>query len=210
MKRDRTKTGLIGAKFGSLTVVAWAHGGKSSFWRVKCECGRESVKQRSNLTKFQVRGCGFACPITRKHLATSSTHRMTRHPLYSAWKALKYRCTRPKCHAWKDYGGRGITVCARWSESFENFLADMGKSWAPGLTVDRINNDAGYEPSNCRWVPQSANCWNRRGAIVSPAQREYAYSLGIRVATLGARIRSGWGVEKAISTPARPKRKNTK
>jgi hypothetical protein len=80
---------------------------------------------------------------------------------YYIWAAMIQRCTNPRCAAWKDYGGRGISVCARWRESFENFLADMGEK-PEGLSIDRTNNDGNYEPGNCRWATASEQARNKR------------------------------------------------
>ncbi|HKZ42380.1 MAG TPA: hypothetical protein VJ044_15565 [Candidatus Hodarchaeales archaeon] len=84
-----------------------------------------------------------------------------KHPIYHAWGDMKQRCSNPKCPQYKDYGGRGITVCDRWMK-FENFKEDMLSTWKPGLQLDRTNNNGNYEPANCMWVTPSVNGKNRR------------------------------------------------
>lgn len=88
--------------------------------------------------------------------------RTCKTPEYLAWYAAKYRCTSKKSHAWKNYGGRGITFCARWMNSFETFLKDMGKRPSNNHSLDRKNNDRGYSPSNCRWVTWKIQTSNKR------------------------------------------------
>jgi hypothetical protein len=84
---------------------------------------------------------------------------------YASWERIIQRSTNPRMHNWKYYGGRGITVCDRWRNSFENFLADMGRKPSPRLSIDRINNDGNYEPGNCRWATQKEQIANRRRTI---------------------------------------------
>lgn len=90
-------------------------------------------------------------------------HGLWGHPVYTAYYQMKRRCKDAKFPQYKDYGGRGIKVCQRWLDSFENFRDDMLESWAPGLTLDRYpNNDGDYEPSNCRWASRSQQQENKR------------------------------------------------
>jgi hypothetical protein len=88
-------------------------------------------------------------------------HGMSRTPEHESWRSLKKRCLCKTCKAYKYYGGRGITVCERWRDSFENFLADMGPKPSPKHSIDRINVNGNYEPSNCRWATWSQQVINR-------------------------------------------------
>lgn len=123
--------------------------------------------------------------------------------VYGVWAEMRHRCRNPKHPEYKNYGARGITVCDRWHK-FETFLADMGEP--NGLTLERINNDGNYEPSNCRWATQQEQCQNTRlthrltfeGETLSLSS--WARRVGIPRETLHKRINHGWPLELALST----------
>ncbi len=129
------------------------------------------------------------------------------------WKGMISRCTSPKNPAWVNYGGRGIRVCRRWIESYDSFLADMGRRPSPGHELDRRDNNRGYTPSNCRWVSRKINSRNRRSArIVTYRGRSMCLSEACELAglpwdTVAKRIDgpAKWSVEKALTTPVRYK-----
>lgn len=133
---------------------------------------------------------------------------------YRAWQTMRLRCTAPENPAYPDYGGRGITVCDRWSDSVENFVADMGPKPSEDHELDREDNDLGYTPANCRWVTRETNSRNRRSNrwVTYQGQRmvlvEAAAAAGIPYSTVSMRLKAGWGEARALSTPARAKAKN--
>jgi hypothetical protein len=132
-------------------------------------------------------------------------------PEYRIWAAMRQRCTNPTDAGYANYGGRGITVTPRWW-AFENFLADMGRRPSPAYSLDRIDNERGYGPDNCRWatrVEQKANQRYRRDAVwiehggETKTLDEWAKATGIRYGTLHMRLRHGWTIERALTTPTR-------
>jgi hypothetical protein len=153
-----------GNDFGRLTVLEIAginsHGG--SLWRCHCTCGNDVVVSREHLVTGDAKSCGCFYRDTRGQQRGHTTHGMYKTPTYWSWVGMRQRCTYPGNVKWADYGGRGITVCERWLNSFAEFLADMGVR-PPGMTLDRFpNNDGNYEPGNCRWATRSEQRKNQR------------------------------------------------
>ena len=159
------KINLIGQKFGRLTVISEALSTKSPCgrtnirWLCKCTCGNETIVYRSSLKSNLSTSCG--CYNKEIHSTLNGLSKKYKK-LYSVYNNMKHRCNDINHYAYKYYGFRGIKVCDRWLESFENFLEDMKDTYQPGLTIDRINNDGNYEPSNCRWSTSTEQNRNQR------------------------------------------------
>lgn len=156
-------------KYNALEVIGSAATRRSglaaksvTYWTCRCDCGRIVEVRRGHVVSGATKSCGC-------HRSTSAAQRATRHghaargrhsTTYDIWTGILQRCRNPNYPHWELYGGRGVTVCDRWLK-FENFLADMGERPA-GLSIDRIDNDRGYEPANCRWATRSQQNKNRR------------------------------------------------
>lgn len=136
-------------------------------------------------------------------------HGLCRHPLYTTWTNIVFRCTGRTAPDYANYGGRGITICPEWRHDFPRFLADIGERPFPGHQLDRIDNDKGYEPGNVRWVTpktqQNNKRTNRRLTHSGRTQTltQWAHELGMKSQTIEARMRRGWPVMKALTTKPR-------
>ena len=133
----------------------------NAVWRLRCDCGREVTAVLNGVRTGNVRSCG--CLRSEASAARVRTHGMTRSRTYRIWRHMLNRCRMQQHPKWHRYGGRGIAVCEAW-QRFEGFLADMGEAPA-GLSIERVDNDRGYEPGNCRWATfdeQAANRSNTR------------------------------------------------
>jgi hypothetical protein len=156
---------LTGQRFGRWTVLGNPerhHYGTEVYlrWPSRCDCGTQRSVWGNALRTGRSTSCG--CLHREKTTARVTTHGMSGTRVYQCWQDLLRRCLNRDHRQYDDYGGRGIAVCKRW-ETFENFYADMGDP-PPGLSIDRINNDGNYEPSNCRWTTRAEQNRNRRPA----------------------------------------------
>lgn len=154
---------LTGARFGRLIVISFAgtNSRRDALWLCRCDCGIEKIVSRNHLTRRSFRT--LSCGCLNRDVCTSHGYGSItdRRPEYEAWHAMKQRCLNPKHKSYHRYGGRGITICDRWRDSFEAFLADMGPRPSADLSIDRIDNDGNYEPSNCRWTTRQVQMSNR-------------------------------------------------
>lgn len=157
---DHGRFNLVGKQFGRLKVLRYSHTSRTreAFWLVLCGyCGKKKAVRGSSLRKGSTKSCGC-----QRILSLKKPGRRT--STYRSWCAMRTRCTNPNQLGWKNYGGRGIKVCKRWSgkSGFDNFIADMGPR-PVGTTLDRYpNGDGNYEPGNCRWATNSQQANNRR------------------------------------------------
>lgn len=162
---------LIGKTFGQLRVTERAANDKRgrARWVCICACGNNAVAVGYLLRTSAAKSCGC---MRATILATHAIkHRLSDTPEHYIWRGMKQRCYNPNNKSFKNYGGRGITICDRWQNSFENFLADMGKKPSPTHSIDRVNNDGNYEPANCRWATNQEQSDNKRTRAARPFLR---------------------------------------
>jgi hypothetical protein len=195
---------LTGMTFGKLVVLIYQKTrGTPGVWLCQCDCGTQKSIRPSSLNSGASRSCGC------EQASGMRTHGKSNTRTFASWKQMRARCCNPNYKAFADYGGRGITICERWLNSFENFLADMGERPA-GMSIDRYpNNDGNYELSNCRWATQAQQQRNKSNNVLLTFQGEtmcitdWAEKLGISKHSLRNRICRGWSADRALTTPAR-------
>lgn len=198
---------LAGQKFGRLTAIRIIENIKGRvFWECICECGKVTCVQSTKLRFGSTKSCGcYAAELAsirrRKHMMSVSSE-------YRAWQSMRKRCYDKNCEQYKNYGGRGISVCERWRESFQNFFEDVGRKPQKNMSLNRKNNDGNYEPGNCQWDTPKIQARNtRHNRIItfngqSKPVTEWAEATGIHNRTIRARIDvQRWSVEKALTTP---------
>lgn len=203
-------TDLSGRTFGRLTALSYA--GKSR-WLCACSCGGETLVRADHLKSGNVVSCGcysreVASKTARELGLKNKTHGGNDTPLYSVWHNMIQRCECSTDHAYPRYGARGICVCELWRRSFETF-----RSWAAetgyrkGLSIDRINNDEGYSPENCRWATKKEQGRNRSTCVYVQGKcvSEWADDAVVALSTVRSRLKKGWTIEDAVSVPARGK-----
>jgi hypothetical protein len=166
---------LMGQRFGKWTVIGKAtHQGWSPRCLCRCECGVERAVRTQKLLSGLAKTCGASgCRLSKTHV----THGGWRTKEYRTWHNLKCRCLNPNNKDFPQYGGRGITVCERWVNSFEAFLEDMGHAPTKEHSIDRKNGDGPYSPENCRWATKKEQVLNRKTSV--PVEHE-----GVRYETL--------------------------
>ena len=201
----RSKSDLIGRRFGRLTVVEYIGVDKrhNAMWRCVCDCGGVKNVSSCSLNTGKVRSCGClqresGINVQKIGISVVRTHGDSRKRLYRIWKDMRRRTTNPHRHNYMRYGGRGIRVCQEWTDSYESF-----KSWAlshgydDGLSIERIDNDGDYCPENCRWATKKEQSNNRSTSVhythkgkTAPVT-EWAEITGVPYTTILNRMKRG-------------------
>ncbi len=207
---------LTGQTFHSLRVVGLSskRSGNSRCWRCICVCGAETAVPGYDLKSGNSKSCG--CLRSRLLADRKRTHGMSGSPEYNAWANMIARCYNPKTVTYPHYGGRGITICQPWRESFAAFLADMGKRPGPGYSIERKKNGEGYNPQNCCWATRVTQANNsRKNRFITHDNRtltvaQWSAETGISYAVLYQRFRHGWPAVEIITTPVTRSRLNVR
>lgn len=198
----------LGMTFGRLTVIELFDIIDDGVrWRCKCQCGKTVVIRTGALGRTKSCGCIAADSIRRISFRHGDACDDKRTPEYKTWDGIKFRCNNPRCRMYKHYGGRGIKVCERWLHSFSNFLEDMGRKPTRMHSIERINNDGDYEPGNCKWASNIEQQNNRRNNVRiafrgrTQNSAQWATELGFHRDVLHYRLKSGWTIDEALTTP---------
>lgn len=218
-KKNNRRLCLIGERFSRLTVEDYAEdyispkGVRSAAWKCRCDCGEHTVVRTGQLRNGHTKSCG--CLSRDNLIARNTTHGhggRSRDRLYTIWANMLQRCGNPNRPDYIHYGERGIIVCDEWKK-FSNFIEwAQNNEYQDGLTIDRIDTNGNYCPSNCRWVSVARQQNNRRnnhyltynGETMSMS--DWAERIGIPYGTLRSRVYIlGWDDERAITTPIRQK-----
>ena len=196
----------IGKKFGRLTVISFSHCDSKSttYWNCLCNCGTSKIVRESRIKSGGTKSCGC---LKKELLRIAKTkHGMCGTPIYKSWQLMKQRCYNSKNTMYKRYGGRGIKVCKLWINSFENFYKDMGEK-PKGKTIDRIDNNGDYKPSNCKWSTAKEQANNKSNSIHITVKGkthtaiEWEQIRGLKAGKVSHRIGYGWSYEIAVLTP---------
>ena len=200
---------LIGKQFNSFTVVGEAShkirtdGKKVRQWRCVCECGNERLLNRRELITGKRKSCG--CKHSFYAAQSNTRHGDSHTRLHNIWSGMIERCHCPTEYHYKWYGGRGISVCKAWKESYETFREwALANGYTENLTIDRIDNDGDYCPGNCRWVDMKTQANNtRRNHFITAYGKtktltQWSEEAGVSASTIRKRLKLGWDAESAI------------
>lgn len=205
---SRTVIDLTGLRFSKWMVIdknaiRSKHG--EVLWNCVCDCGNTSKVKAANLIRNTSKSCGC-----EQH---AHTHNMTGTKTFKSWDSMKQRCLNSKAPDFCRYGGRGISICNRWINSFDNFLSDMGLR-PEGKTLDRIDVNGNYTPENCRWATKQEQEQNKRQTLKVTAfgetksVHEWSSQYNISARIIYERIKVGWEPERALVTPNRKRKFN--
>jgi hypothetical protein len=213
----KTAKSISGRRFNRLIALGpvsrkyFPSGSSRISWLCRCDCGTEKVIEGQSLVSGNTGSCGCALiDSSREQGLRRRRHGQSRHAQvtaeYMTWSTMRKRCNNPNCKKYEIYGGRGIKVCERW-DLFENFMEDMGPRPSPKHSINRIDNDGNYEPSNCHWATRKEQAENRRSnVVVKYAGREGPLSTffegGIDnpdYALVLQRIYRGWDIYRAFT-----------
>lgn len=200
----------IGTRFGRLVVIGPGRRiDREVSWPTLCDCGKKKLVTGYQLRSGQTQSCGCLGKERRREAVTK--HGLVAggewHPLYRTWLTMKQRCYNPRVSKFDSYGARGIRVCDEWREDFAAFVRDVGPRPSKRHTIERIDNNGNYEPSNVKWATWKQQGRNKRTNVnltfrgKTQCLAAWAEELGIQFSTLSYRIRVGWSTKDALTIP---------
>lgn len=197
----KARIDLTGQRFGRLTVIKYV--GESQ-WLCKCDCGNETIVDRGHLRTGHTKSCGCLKLRNENH---GTKHHLTHTTLHRLWCGMIGRCYVKSNSGYKNYGGRGITVCEEWNNDFMSFYNwAIANGWKEGLTIDRIDVNGNYEPSNCRWVEWKTQARNKRNNTTitwngeTHCLKEWEEITNLPICK---RYFNGWTIEDMFTKPKR-------
>ena len=205
---------LSGRKFGRWTVLRLHHiktdknNKRISYWLCQCECGNRKVVNVTHLKNGTSLSCGcYAKEMSQKR---QTTHGLSKTRIYKIWMNIKKRCYNEKTIRFENYGGRGIKVCQEWLDDFINFYNwAINNGYQENLSIDRIDVNGNYEPSNCKWSNAKSQARNRRNNHFityngeTHCIAEWSDITGIKRDVIDNRIRKNWDIERILTTPVK-------
>ena len=201
---------ITGQKFNYLTAISYESIRKPSgrsviYWICQCDCGNITKVNTQSLQSGCTKSCG--CWNVKQIIKRSKTHGKRHTRLYNSWAAMKQRCTNQNAINYPNYGGRGITICEEWLNSFEQFANDMGDPPTNKHSIERIDNNLGYCKENCKWATREERNSNKRNCHLLSFNGKtmnimsWAKETGLPKTTIRRRLSLGWSIEKTLTTP---------
>lgn len=198
---------VLGRRFGKVFVLErFGSDKRGALWKCRCDCGKEFVSHGHVLASGKSKSCGcLAIERTARMGAANKRHGMSGKTEYNIWLSMRARCNNPKAINYHLYGAKGIAVCARWENSFDDFYADMGPRPSKRHSVDRIDGAKGYQPDNCRWATLEEQARNKStthkiewdGSVYT--LKELIAKLDLSEQTVYGRIRAGASIHQALT-----------
>ena len=207
---------LTGKRFNRLVVVKEVDKNKygTRQWLCKCDCGKYVIDTSNHITTGHTKSCGCYKIEFAKNSFTKHGEKYTR--LYNIWCSMKQRCYDENCNNYTRYGGKGISVCDEWNNSYECFRDwSMRNGYKDNLSIDRVNNNGNYEPDNCRWATRKTQSNNKSSNHVityngiTKTVKQWSEDININYGTLLSRFLRGWSIERALKQPVRKGGRNS-
>ena len=198
---------LTGMRYERWTALYRINTTKPAMWMCQCECGIQRPVWDADLKRGSSKSCG--CLRDEFRIENLTTHGGTGTKEYRTWLHIIQRCENRNINTYKNYGGRGITICDEWRTDFSAFLAHIGNAPSPKHSIDRIDNDGNYEPGNVRWATKkeqanntsTVRIYDYQGDRLTISQAMSKSGIRMHIATINNRLRKGWSLEDAINTP---------